>query len=224
MLFYIQGHGKFNKYWIDSPQSAEEYIKGIENFLDFAFQNSNLNDDDDDDEPEILCPCNKCVNRFWFTREVVSNHLITQKFNKRYKVWNFHGEGLTVGSSTRVSGECDTLDTQDNMNEMINDIFRDSIAGESLEEHGIHKGPNKSAKKFYKLLKDAQQELYPGCKDFSMLSYTVRAYLLKCEAGWSNDSFDKHMKLQCPAFPFAKLPTSFYQAKKMVKKLAWTWL
>ena len=90
-----------SKYCIDSPQSAEEYIKGIENFLDFAFQNSNLNNDDnddDDDEPEILCACNKCVNRFCFTREVVSNHLITHKFNKRYKVWNFHGEGLTAGS------------------------------------------------------------------------------------------------------------------------------
>lgn len=207
---------KVNKDWIDSPQSAEEYINGVENFLDFAFQNSTM-DVEEDDEPEILCPCTKCVNRFWFTREVIFNHLTSHKFNKRYKVWNFHGEGLTAGSYSREGGEQDNQNTCDNMDEMINDIFRDDIG--TLSSDDIRKGPNESATKFYKLLEDAREELYPGCKKFSVLSFTVRLYLLKCVNGWSNSSFDDMLKLLGAAFPLAKLPTSFYHVKKMVKNL-----
>ncbi|XP_021771721.1 uncharacterized protein LOC110735847 [Chenopodium quinoa] len=105
------------------------------------------------------------------------------------------------------------------MDEMINDIFREVIGGSSSEAEELRNGPDESAKKFYKLLEDAREELYPGCKDFSVLSYTVRLYLLKCLNGWSNSSFDGLMKLQCVAFPFAKLPTSFHHVKKMVKNL-----
>ncbi|XP_021761372.1 uncharacterized protein LOC110726213 [Chenopodium quinoa] len=208
-----------NKYWIDAPHSSEEYIKGVENFLDFAFLNSTT-DTEEDDEPDILCPCMKCVNRFWFPREEVFNHLIANRFNKRYKVWNFHGEGITTGSSSRGDeNQCDNQNILDNMDEMINDIFRDVIGGSSSEAEELRKGPDESAKKFYKLLRDAREQFYPGCKNFSALSYTVRLYLLKCLNGWSNSSFDKFMKLQCDAFPFAKLPTSFHHAKKMVKNL-----
>uniref|UniRef100_A0A803NA74 Transposase-associated domain-containing protein n=1 Tax=Chenopodium quinoa TaxID=63459 RepID=A0A803NA74_CHEQI len=174
----------------------------------------------EDDEPKILCPCTKCVNRFWFTREVVFDHLIAHRFNKRYKVWNFHGEGLTAGSSSRGSGhQCDNQNTLDNMGEMINDIFRDVMGGSTSKAEGIHKGLDESAKKFFKLLEDAKEELYPGCKNFLVLSYTVQLYLLKYLNGWSNSSFDDLMKLQCAAFPSAKLPTSFHHAKKLVKNL-----
>ncbi|XP_021734985.1 uncharacterized protein LOC110701677 [Chenopodium quinoa] len=208
-----------NKDWIDAPQSAEEYIKGVENFLDFAFLNSTM-DTEEDDKPEILCPCMKCVYRFWFPKEEIFSHLIANRFNKRYKVWNFHGEGFTTGSSSREDGhQCDNQNTLDNMDEMINDIFRDFIGGSSSDAEELWKGPDESAKKFYKLLEDAREELYPGCKNFSVLSYTVRLYLLKCLNGWSNSSFDKLMELQCDAFPFAKLPTSFHHAKKMEKNL-----
>uniref|UniRef100_A0A803N760 Transposase-associated domain-containing protein n=1 Tax=Chenopodium quinoa TaxID=63459 RepID=A0A803N760_CHEQI len=170
---------------------------------------------EEDDEPEILCPCMKCVNRFWFPREEVFNHLIANRFNKRYKVWNFHGEGFTIGSSSRGDGhQYDNQNTLDDMDEMINDIFRDVIGGLSSEAEEHRKGPDESAKKFYKLLEDAREQLYLGCKDFSVLSYTLQLYLLKCLNGWSNSSFDGLMKLQGAAFPFAKLPTSFHHAKK----------
>ena len=46
---------KSNKDWIDAPQISEEYIKGVENFLDFAFLNSTM-DVEEDDEPEIFMP------------------------------------------------------------------------------------------------------------------------------------------------------------------------
>uniref|UniRef100_A0A803MXA6 Transposase-associated domain-containing protein n=1 Tax=Chenopodium quinoa TaxID=63459 RepID=A0A803MXA6_CHEQI len=88
-------------------------------------------DTEEDDEPEILCPCTNYVNRFWFPREEVFNHLIANRFNKRYKVWNFHGGGLTTGFSSRGNGhQCDNQNTLDNMDEMLNDIFRDVIGDE----------------------------------------------------------------------------------------------
>uniref|UniRef100_A0A803LSU7 Transposase-associated domain-containing protein n=1 Tax=Chenopodium quinoa TaxID=63459 RepID=A0A803LSU7_CHEQI len=146
---------------------------------------------EEDDEPKILCPCMKCVNKFWFPREEIFSHLIANRFNKRYKVWSFHGEGFTTGSSSTEDGhQCDNQNTLDNMDEMINDIFRDIIGGSSCDAKELWKGPDE-----------------------------MRLYLLKFLNGWSNSSFDKLMKLQCDAFPFAKLPTSFHHAKKMVKNL-----
>lgn len=50
-------------------------------------------------------------------------------------------------------------------------------------------------------------------------SFTVRLYLSKCVGRWSELSFDRLMKQLCVAFLFAKLPTSFYAAQKMVKRL-----
>ncbi|KAK3219476.1 hypothetical protein Dsin_013446 [Dipteronia sinensis] len=43
--------------------------------------------------------------------------------------------------------------------------------------------PNDDARRFYNLLKDAEQELYPGCKKFTKLSFIVRLFHTKCLYG-----------------------------------------
>lgn len=50
-----------------------------------------------------------------------------------------------------------------------------------------------------------------------MLSFTIQLYLLKCVNGWSNSSFTDLLKTLVEAFPFAKIPKSFREAKRVVR-------
>ena len=46
-----------------------------------------------------------------------------------------------------------------------------------------------SVRNFDKLMKDAHQELYPGCK-FTLLSFVIKLLHVKVLNKWSNKSFD----------------------------------
>ncbi|XP_029146011.1 uncharacterized protein [Arachis hypogaea] len=73
---------------------------------------------------------------------------------------------------------------------------------------------------FDKLLKDADDELYPGCKKFSKLSFLLQLYHLKQLFKWSNESFNALLGLLKEVLPDGeKLPSSYYNTKKMVKGL-----
>ncbi|XP_039134114.1 uncharacterized protein LOC120271498 isoform X2 [Dioscorea cayenensis subsp. rotundata] len=81
-------------------------------------------------------------------------------------------------------------------------------------------GPNNEASQFFKLLEDANKELYPGCSKFTKLTFIVRLYHIKCLSGWSNKSLDLLLALLKEAFPEGEtLPESFYELKKVVKDL-----
>ena len=54
---------------------------------------------------------------------------------------------------------------------------------------GPVEGPNEDALQFMKLLEDANQPYYEGCKHFSKLSAIVHLYHMKCLSGWTNKSF-----------------------------------
>ena len=43
----------------------------------------------------------------------------------------------------------------------------------------VSDGLNEEARKFFKLLEDGKQELYPGCKNFLKLSFLIHLYLFK---------------------------------------------
>ncbi|KAG5614113.1 hypothetical protein H5410_013937 [Solanum commersonii] len=77
----------------------------------------------------------------------------------------------------------------------------------------FYDGPNKDAKKFYNLVEEANQELYPGCTGFSKLPFTLRLYLLKCLHGWSNKSFTSLLKLLKEAMPELNIPPSYNKTK-----------
>ncbi|KAH0660481.1 hypothetical protein KY289_029229 [Solanum tuberosum] len=84
---------------------------------------------------------------------------------------------------------------------------------------GVYDGPNEDAKKYYNLVEEASQELYPGCTGFSKLSFTLRLYLLKCLHGWSNESFTSLLELLKEAMPDLNIPPSYNKTKSMVKNL-----
>ncbi|KAL4276656.1 hypothetical protein AHAS_Ahas20G0229000 [Arachis hypogaea] len=65
----------------------------------------------------------------------------------------------------------------------------------------------------------ASQELYPSCKKFSTLSFTIRLYLLKCLHNWSNASFTSLLELLKEAMPDINIPSSFNKTKAMIRDL-----
>lgn len=81
-------------------------------------------------------------------------------------------------------------------------------------------GLNAEAEKFFKLIKDAEQELYPDCKKFTKLSFVVKLFHLKCLGGWSNKTFTMLLELLKEALPESQtLPNSFYETKKIIRDL-----
>lgn len=75
--------------------------------------------------------------------------------------------------------------------------------------------PNEEAEKFYRLLKDAEQEFYAGCNKFLRLSFIVKLLHIKCLSGWSNKSFTMLLDVLKDALPEGEtLPNSYYKAKK----------
>ena len=85
---------------------------------------------------------------------------------------------------------------------------------------GLAKGPNEDALRFMKLLEDANQPCYEGCKHFSKLSTIVHLYHMKCLNGWTNKSFTMLLEFFLGFLPSnAKLSKYCYEAKKIIKDL-----
>ena len=84
---------------------------------------------------------------------------------------------------------------------------------------GVYEGPNEDAKRFFNLVDEAKQELYPSYTNFSTLSFTIRLYLLKCLHGWSNASFTALLELLKEAMPQLNIPSSFNKTKALIRDL-----
>ena len=107
---------------------------------------------------------------------------------------------------------------RDNINGLLYDTFRDVAANLGVE--GVREGLSEDVKKFCKLLEEGKQELYPGCKKFSKLNFTIRLFLFKCIHDLSNVAFGNLLDILRETFPFAHIPESFRKAKNVMKDLS----
>ncbi|KAA0042871.1 hypothetical protein E5676_scaffold108G00910 [Cucumis melo var. makuwa] len=83
-----------------------------------------------------------------------------------------------------------------------------------------HMQYSKDPSGFEKLFNDAEKPLYEGCKKFTKLFTLVNLYNLKVRHGWSNISFSELLKALKDILPSPNdLPTSMYEAKKMLGSL-----
>ncbi|XP_057740133.1 uncharacterized protein LOC130957283 [Arachis stenosperma] len=110
----------------------------------------------------------------------------------------------------------DDTDDEEGARDDIKGLLSDAF-GDVSHAEGVTVGQNEEAKKFYNLIDGVSQELYPGCKKFSTLSFTIRLYLLKCLHGWSNASFTSLLELLKEAMPNINIPSSFHKTKKELK-------
>ena len=113
----------------------------------------------------------------------------------------------------------------DKMKEMLNDTFGMSMSNEDFERiPHVHEEfesiPNENVNKFYNLLREAEHELYPGCKKFIKLTFIIRLFHMKCLNGWSNKSFTMLLEmLKETLLEDETLPNNYYETKKVLHDL-----
>ncbi|XP_075109112.1 uncharacterized protein LOC142180908 [Nicotiana tabacum] len=148
---------------------------------------------------------------------VVEDHLIINGFVHGYNKWVFHGEGFSSRKTLCLRSNDEGSDMYDDIDGLLHDTFRN--VEDDLGHEGVRDGPSEDAKRFFMLVEEGKEELYPGCENFSKLGFTIRLYLFKCIHGISNVAFTDLLELLKEAFPFAQLPESFYKATSMIKDL-----
>ncbi|XP_031279787.1 uncharacterized protein LOC116138206 [Pistacia vera] len=153
---------------------------------------------------------------------------------KGYTRWLYHGE--FIAKKKHVPNDLKTKEKDDIIG-MIHDaagpnlmdaIMQDVCVQDTIEPNNPNNVepdasplvPNKEALKFLKLLEDAQQQLYPGCDEFSKLSFIVELFQIKCLYGISDKAVDCIMQLLKKALPRGEnLPKSFCDARKLIRDL-----
>ncbi|CAL2228638.1 unnamed protein product [Prunus armeniaca] len=167
---------------------ADEYLDGIEDFIEFARRHN-------PGATRIRCPCRRCNNTLWETIENVGFHLVRNGMIETYSIWNLHGEQLEHASSsnaTRVDNVQPIVDANDEVMDIIQDVFPFASTNMNQEEQDDVPTPIDSAEfeQYEKLLKNANQELYPGCESFSVLTAIVELMHGKIKYRMSNLCFD----------------------------------
>lgn len=198
--------------WIGLPRYTEEYVDGIKSFLRNAFPIfSNGN--------EMKCPCKNCMDRKWHSEEVIYDHLICSGPSLMHVKWICDVSRTKVGFRNDLNDNGMGMDFGDNLDAMFNctGMKYDNLGGSGLG--GIGDGPNAEARRFYEHVKEGKQPLYPGCTNFSRLSFMIRLYHLKCVHGISESAFGELLNLIKEAFPQAHLPSSFNASKNIIKDL-----
>ncbi|KAK3003941.1 hypothetical protein RJ639_019474 [Escallonia herrerae] len=133
-----------------------------------------------------------------------------------------HGEvnhGEVQGEGNTPLNDVDNRDPVhevevDRMPELVNDVLRNRLQDD----------PCTKVAKFEKYMNEANQELYPGCKSETKLSFIVWLFNLKCTSKWSDKSFDKlidKLKVIIPAGE--QLPANYYEIRKLIGDLGFSY-
>ncbi|XP_077232767.1 uncharacterized protein LOC143871132 isoform X2 [Tasmannia lanceolata] len=213
--------------WIQLDRDDVAYEEGVKEFIEFAFANTPRGN-------KIICPCNRCVLVRVVDQTQAEEHLLWNGMLKGYTRWYFHGEGSSSAASEGDRPHHDDSSRHDGMHDLLHDTFRVPRHDEEVEpaddefdpgddEVGpgvaAGKGPDADAQNFFRLLQDAEHDLYPGSK-LSKLNFVVRLFHIKCLNGWRNKSFTMLLELLKEALPEGEsLPNSFYETKKIIRDL-----
>ena len=181
--------GIMSRRWIQNPnRCADEYLDGIEDFIEFARRHN-------PGATRIRCPCRRCNNTLWETIENVGFHLVRNGMIETYSIWNLHGEQVDHASSSnapRVDNVEPIVDPNDQVMGIIQDAF--PFASTNINQEGEEDLPtpidSAEFEQYEKLLKNANQELYPGCESFSVLTAIVELMHGKIKYRMSNLCFD----------------------------------
>ncbi|CAH9124646.1 unnamed protein product [Cuscuta epithymum] len=191
----------------------DEFKAGVDNFVDFAcvqptFVENNV----------IKCPCTKCRNRRYKNPGDVKLHLYKWGFESNYWCWIYHGEEVLQSSVNFDDTSHNHVDGDDMYETMIYDNF-----GLNQEPSYLNRdieGPHDSAKQFYELLDSAQQPLWSGCTADTELSFTLKMMSIKSSYNIAQKAMDEIFDACNRAMPSPnKVPSSFYEAEKLVSKL-----
>ncbi|CAN6568406.1 unnamed protein product [Malus baccata var. baccata] len=216
------------KGWLTISRNLEAYTDGINLFLDQAIANGVGPD-------KFRCPCKRCCNRYTFVRKTIVEHLVLYDMDKDYKnaSWRHHGESFMGEQNIgiREEGVGPSIETGDQLtgiHDVINDVFVQPLTEEGIgpsTEPLSREGRPKEVETFFKLLEEADQDLWPGCKEFKKLEAVVRLYQIKCLARMPDGIFTTLLELIKKMLPDGDcLPESCYKAKKLINDLGLTYV
>ncbi|CAL9012815.1 unnamed protein product, partial [Prunus brigantina] len=211
----IRSLGIMSRRWIQNPnRCADEYLDVIEDFIEFARRHN-------PGATRIRCPCRRCNNTLWETIENVGFHLVRNGMIETYSIWNLHGEQLDNASSsnpTRVDNIEPVVDPNEQVMDIINDAFPFASTNINQEGEDDVLTPMDSAEfeQYEQLLKSANQELYPGCESFSVLTAIVELMHGKIKYRMLNLCFNYFLGVFKRMLPTGNcLPKDHRQAQKV---------
>ncbi|XP_074327690.1 uncharacterized protein LOC141665601 [Apium graveolens] len=189
--------------WVTLPKYSDRYRKGVEAFVNQAFSRYAIGN-------ELKCPCKKCGNRFWSGAKAIHEHLVCNGPCPHSVEWIYE---VSTHEIDRVADEMD-INIGLGLGDEFDALIQNAYGTNDVTDHVGRTGLNDDARKFYRLVKEGGQLLYPECKKFSRLSFLVRLYQLKCIHGFSESGFSDLLELIKEVFPHVNLPSSFSVAKE----------
>ncbi|KAI3465227.1 hypothetical protein Pfo_021890 [Paulownia fortunei] len=164
---------------------------------------------------KIRCPCKKCNNVYYQNRDDVEADLFEYGIVKHYVTWVLHGEELD-----KSDDEDFDFDEEEKDDQLELDKVNKSDTQEYQNDYVDMQMPKWESEKFMRLLRDADKELYPGCENFTKISFIITLMYLKIVSRWSNKSFSMLLEVLKKALPNGEaLPCSYYEAEKIIQDL-----
>ncbi|XP_024171598.1 uncharacterized protein LOC112177547 [Rosa chinensis] len=205
-----------DKEWVFLHRRSDEYLLGLRAFISHAVAVAGI-------DGNIKCPCKVCGNRHQRSVTDVEDHLHISGMDDIYAngIWDKHGETIP-----NVTDEIHHMFQNEDMSSLLADAFgmHDYMAELDVvdEQSSPPYGPTPYAAKFFKMVEEAQTELYPGCGK-SKLLFLVRLYQVKTMFGMSDSCLNAMLTLIKQWFPNVDLPESFYKVKKFITDLGLTY-
>ncbi|XP_060973950.1 uncharacterized protein LOC133039138 [Cannabis sativa] len=198
-----------DKSWTSWRKRGKEYWECLQAFLAMASAYKNS-------DGKIRCPCVRCLNTRFEPLNIVEAHIFDWGFDNGYQKWIYHGEAEVEVPRNEVSRnevlESILDDEDDEMIPIIEDFIRPTT-----EE--VQTNPD-SFQYYDDLFEEIEAELYPGCHWISSLNFLAKLLHLKVRGKIPISVFDELLKLLNLAFPKGnKVPSTYYEAKKRLKKL-----
>ncbi|XP_038680928.1 uncharacterized protein LOC119981859 [Tripterygium wilfordii] len=210
---------------------TEEFLKGVEDFIEFACQSSS----DFQNTGKIRCPCVRCKCTRYHGLDDIRMHLYQKSFQPRYHYWTSHGEEMpNIPRDPAIDVQADAANyywqssDRSNFNpyeQMIMDVAGLSIREDLLQEENYNQQflpepPNPDVQSFFDMLSAAQAPLWNRCESHSELSVTMKLLSIKADYNIPQGCFDDVVHLMKEKMlADNSMLENFYQAKKSVSKL-----
>ncbi|KAI9117102.1 hypothetical protein K1719_012101 [Acacia pycnantha] len=180
-----------DKSWIKQPRSSPVYLAGLNTFLDFSFSHA-------------------CINgKIPF---------------EAYTFWEVHGEQRGMGYGLHLP-RTSQVGNQVHQDDSVNEAVRDAFGVQDNNFTAEVQGPepvffrNDATQEFFSLMDESDRPLYQGCQKYSKLSFLIKLYHIKCMCGITDKAMSMFLELLRDAFLDADIPSSFYEAKKIINRL-----
>ena len=192
-----------------------DFVAGVDRFLKHCATHEAVDRDGD----KFRCPCKRCKNRRYLTRDDVYDHLITKGFVDLYTEWVCHGEEHYSRESRWDNAPM--VPPDGNYAQLVLDAAGPEFASRMSEmPEDVDESPNAMDKRFFELLKHADRELWGGCEKATQLSAVARLLNIKADYNLSEKCYDAICQLLKDCMPGDNcMVPNFYETKKMIEGL-----